>query len=105
MILRFMKHNKYARNFVNNSIGKAYDEGYKSGMLQFAKENLGKNYVKKVKKVINNAYNKENLRNKGAKIETRMGNLKKVSPAILKEDHRVVHLSLSSFEIIQRWKT
>ena len=63
-ILKFMKSNIYARNFVNNSIGKAYDEGYKSGMLQFAKENLGKSYVKKVKKVINNAYSRENLSNK-----------------------------------------
>tara|TARA_R100001463_G_scaffold85589_1_gene140556 strand:+ start:734 stop:907 length:174 start_codon:yes stop_codon:yes gene_type:complete len=57
-----MKRNKYARNFVNNSIGKAYDEGYKAGMLQFAKEKLGKNYVKKVKKVINRAYSQENIK-------------------------------------------
>ena len=42
LILRFMKGNQYARNFVNNSVGRAYDEGYKAGMLQFAKENLGK---------------------------------------------------------------
>ena len=62
LILRFMKRNKYARNFVNNSIGKAYDEGYKAGMLQFAKEKLGKNYVKKVKKVINRAYSQENIK-------------------------------------------
>ena len=61
-VLKFMKRNKYARNFVNNSVARAYDEGYKSGMLQFAKEKLGKNYVKKVKKVINKAYDKANLR-------------------------------------------
>lgn len=58
-----MKGNQYARNFVNNSVGRAYDEGYKAGMLQFAKEKLGKSYVKKVKKVINNAYNRENIKN------------------------------------------
>jgi hypothetical protein len=30
-------------------------------MLQFSKENLGKGYVKKVKKVLKRAYNEENL--------------------------------------------
>ncbi len=63
LLLRFLKNSKYCRNFINNSVGKAYDEGYKAGMLQFSKEKLGKNYVKKVKKVINKAYNKENLTN------------------------------------------
>ena len=58
----FLKHNIYARNFVNNTVAKAYDEGYKSGMLQFAKEKLGKNYVNKVKKVINKAYDRSTLR-------------------------------------------
>ena len=62
-ILHFLKTNRYARNFVNNSVGRAYDEGYKAGMLQFSKEKLGKSYVKKVKKVINGAYKRENLKN------------------------------------------
>tara|TARA_R100000353_G_scaffold132064_1_gene93680 strand:- start:831 stop:1049 length:219 start_codon:yes stop_codon:yes gene_type:complete len=62
LLLRFLKRNTYARNFINNSCGKAYDEGYKAGMLQFSKEKLGKNYVKKVKKVINRAYSRENIK-------------------------------------------
>mgnify|MGYP003681863796 CR=1 FL=1 len=63
-LLLFLKKNTYARNFINNSVGRGYDEGYKAGMLQFSKENLGKSYVKKVKKVINNAYRRENIMNK-----------------------------------------
>ena len=62
LLLKFLKSNSYARNFINNSCGKAYDEGYKAGMIQFSKEKLGKNYVKKVKKVINRAYSQENIK-------------------------------------------
>ena len=62
LLLKFLKSNSYARNFINNSCGRAYDEGYKAGMLQFSKEKLGKNYVKKVKKVINRAYSRENIK-------------------------------------------
>tara|TARA_R100000734_G_C3313202_1_gene104452 strand:+ start:832 stop:1050 length:219 start_codon:yes stop_codon:yes gene_type:complete len=62
LLLKFLKSNSYARNFINNSCGRAYDEGYKAGMLQFSKEKLGKNYVNKVKKVINRAYSRENIK-------------------------------------------
>ena len=50
-----------SNRLISQSIARAYDDGYKAGMMQFAKENLGKNYVKKVKKVINRAYSRENL--------------------------------------------
>tara|TARA_X000001036_G_scaffold424741_1_gene450113 strand:+ start:1505 stop:1732 length:228 start_codon:yes stop_codon:yes gene_type:complete len=50
-----------SNRFISQSIARAYDDGYKAGMLQFAKENLGKSYVKKVKKVIKRAYSRENL--------------------------------------------
>ena len=60
-IVKLLRYNKTSNRFITNSIGKAYDEGYKAGMLQMAKQKLGKKYVSKVKKVIDNAYNRENI--------------------------------------------
>ena len=60
-VVGMLKRNGVSNRFVANSIARAYDRGYSAGMLQFAKENLGKKYQKKVKKIINNAYRRENL--------------------------------------------
>ena len=61
VVVALLRRNKVAFRFITNSIAKSYDEGYKAGMLQMTKQKLGKKYVSKVKKVINNAYNTENL--------------------------------------------
>ncbi|QDP59854.1 MAG: hypothetical protein Tp1124DCM412261_22 [Prokaryotic dsDNA virus sp.] len=64
-VLWFLRSNTLSHRFISNSIANSYDEGYKAGLLQFSKEKLGKKYVKKVKKVINNAYKRENLNSNG----------------------------------------
>ena len=60
-VVGLLRRNRVSNRFVSQSIARAYDDGYKAGMLQFAKEKLGKSYVKKVKKVIKRAYSTENL--------------------------------------------
>ena len=60
-IVKWMKSNKFANRFVTQSIGRAYDQGYKAGLKQFALANFGDDYKKNVRKAIDKAYNECNL--------------------------------------------